>query len=322
MRKVKELRGAVYNHHNMAHPSVTPGTSPGTIRLFRFAGIDVFLHWSWGLVAILELQTRKDHYQSPLWNLAEYLTLFLIVLLHEFGHSLACRSVGGRADRILLWPLGGVAYVDPPRRPGAMLWSIAAGPLVNVLLVPVTLGMYFFADRLLPGASRDLLEYLYMIAFINIGLLVFNMLPIYPLDGGQVLQSILWFFVGQARSLAIAATIGFIGAAAGCGLALYIGDWWLVIIAIFAASRCREGMRQSKNLSALLSQPRYGGMKCPSCGEAPVIGAVIARCACGQRFDPFSTGGACPSCRSTSGVVPCAMCNRTSELGAWRTPML
>ena len=49
-------------------------------------------------------------------------------MLHEFGHALACRQVGGQADLIVLWPLGGVAYVNPPPRPGALLWSIAAGP--------------------------------------------------------------------------------------------------------------------------------------------------------------------------------------------------
>src|SRR5277367_3974217 len=109
----------------------------GSIRLFRFAGIDVFLHYSWFLVAAYEIQTRKGDYSSVTWNVLEYLALFLIVLTHEFGHALACRQVGGGADRIVLWPLGGVAYVDPPPRPGATLWSIAAGPLVNVALLPL-----------------------------------------------------------------------------------------------------------------------------------------------------------------------------------------
>src|SRR6201982_2720653 len=109
----------------------------GSIRLFEFAGIEVFLHWSWFLVAVYEIQSRSGRYSSILWNILEYLALFLIVLLHEFGHALACRQVGGNANRIVLWPLGGVAYVDPPPRPGATLWSIAAGPLVNVVLVPV-----------------------------------------------------------------------------------------------------------------------------------------------------------------------------------------
>src|ERR1700729_539950 len=117
----------------------------GSIRLFRFAKIDLYLHFSWFLVAVYEIQSRKGNYSSVTWNVLEYLALFLIVLLHEFGHSLACRSVGGRADQIVLWPLGGVAYVDPPPRPGATLWSIAAGPLVNVVLFPVLTGATMLA---------------------------------------------------------------------------------------------------------------------------------------------------------------------------------
>src|ERR1700722_18982133 len=114
-----------------------PSARQGSIHLFRAAGVDVFLHWSWFLVAAYEIGNRKGSYSSVGWNIAEYLALFLIVLLHEYGHALACRQVGGTANQIVLWPLGGVAYVDPPPRPGATLWSIAAGPLVNVALVPI-----------------------------------------------------------------------------------------------------------------------------------------------------------------------------------------
>src|SRR5262249_39691854 len=113
-------------------------SSSGSFRLFRIAGIDVFLHCTWLLMAFYEVQIRVNHYQSQAWMVAEYLTLFGIVLLHEFGHALACRQVGGTADRIVLWPLGGIAYVRPPVRPGAVLWSIAAGPLVNLVLLPPT----------------------------------------------------------------------------------------------------------------------------------------------------------------------------------------
>src|SRR5271156_86379 len=110
----------------------------GSIPLFRIAGIQVYLHWSWLLVGYFEIVNRVNKYQSMTWNVIEYLALFGIVLLHEFGHALACRQVGGQANQIMLWPLGGVAFVQPPPRPGALLWSIAAGPLVNVILLPVT----------------------------------------------------------------------------------------------------------------------------------------------------------------------------------------
>src|ERR1022692_3582302 len=119
-----------------------PSARQGSIRMFRFSGIDVFLHWSWFLVAAFEIQNRKGTYSSVTWNVLEYLALFLIVTLHEFGHALACRQVGGIANQIVLWPLGGVAYVAPPPRPGATLWSIAAGPLVNVVLAPVLIVLW------------------------------------------------------------------------------------------------------------------------------------------------------------------------------------
>src|SRR5213083_2495330 len=125
-----------------------PSTRQGSVRLFQFAGINVFLHWSWFLVAVFEINGSTRRYSSLTWNVIEYLALFLIVMLHEFGHALACRQVGGNANRIVLWPLGGVAYVDPPPRPGATLWSIAAGPLVNVALVPILTGLGFLSRNM------------------------------------------------------------------------------------------------------------------------------------------------------------------------------
>ena len=111
-------------------------TRQGSIRLFQLFGITVYLHWAWFLaVAYFVHQARG--YSSLLWSVAECFSLFLIVLIHEFGHQLACRSVGGKTHDIVLWVLGGVAYVSPPQRPGATLWSIAAGPLVNVVLFPL-----------------------------------------------------------------------------------------------------------------------------------------------------------------------------------------
>src|SRR6202140_450274 len=196
-----------------------PSSSQGSIRLFRFSGIDVFLHWSWFQVAAYEIQTRKGSYSSITWNVLEYLALFLIVMIHEFGHALACRQVGGRADQIVLWPLGGVAYVDPPPRPGATLWSIAAGPLVNVALLPIlfiafTLGKSLGWAQTFPDAYRLVRS----ILVLDIGLLVFNILPIYPLDGGQILRSLLWVVMGRARSLMAATIVGFAGIAGFIGL--------------------------------------------------------------------------------------------------------
>src|SRR5437868_4633881 len=161
-----------------------PTARQGSIRLFRYSGINVFLHWSWFLVAAFEVSTRSRNYSSVTWNVLEYVALFVIVLLHEFGHALACRQVGGIANQIVLWPLGGVAYVNPPPRPGPTLCSIAAGPLVNVVLIPVLYLIGMLSRSLSPAlAPTDVRALLHAIWMWNIVLLGFNLLPVYPLDG-------------------------------------------------------------------------------------------------------------------------------------------
>jgi Zn-dependent protease len=217
------------------------------MRLVRIAGIQVSVHWSWLLVGVIEIEYRRANYSSLAWNIAEYLALFFIVLLHEFGHSLACRQVGGKADRIILWPLGGVAFVDPPPRPGAHLWSIAAGPLVNVVLVPVFLTLNVWAaSKGLGVGSPNFASFLHDVFWMNLGLLIFNVLPIYPLDGGQVLRSLLWFFIGPIRSLKAATIIGFIGAAGFVLLAIWWQSIWIGIMAAFLFMNCRSGWLHAK----------------------------------------------------------------------------
>src|SRR5271169_4604391 len=234
-----------------------PSTRQGSFHLFRLAGIDVLVHWSWFLVAAFEISARGRRYPSVAWNVAEYLALFLIVTLHEFGHALACRQVGGAANQIVLWPLGGVAYVDPPPRPGATLWSIAAGPLVNVALLPILWLLGMVSQSLgwataMPNAHA----WLHAVLSINLGLLVFNMLPVYPLDGGQILRSLLWFVMGRARSLLVAAIIGFAGVAALIWLAVHVGSFWLGIMSVFILLNCWTGLRQSLVLLRMAKLPR------------------------------------------------------------------
>jgi Zn-dependent protease len=247
---------------------MTP-TNQGSIRLFRLAGIALYLHWSWFLVAYYMISMRAGHYPSMTWNVLEYLALFGLVLLHEFGHSLACRQVGGRADRIVLWPLGGVAYVAPPQRPGPTLWSIAAGPLVNVVLVPVfyLLVKLMGAGGLAEGAPNAvrLAQTLWV---INIALLAFNLLPIYPLDGGQILRSLLWFVIGRAWSLVVATVIGLIGVAGLLVLALWARSIWLGILAVFVLLNCWNGLRHALQLVRVTRMARRPDRSCPTCPVA------------------------------------------------------
>lgn len=222
-----------------------PFLRQGSIHLGRVAGIDLYLHWSWFVIAVIEIGSRQGRYSSLGWSALEYLALFAIVLLHEFGHALACRQVGGTVDRIMLWPLGGVAFVNPPQRPGATLWSLAAGPLVNVALLPVFGGAYLAAGAVGWAISfPDAYHLLRGILWIDIILFVFNILPIYPLDGGQILRSLLWFLMGGARSLYVATILGFVGAAGLIGLALWMRSTWSLLIAAYILLNCWGGFKE------------------------------------------------------------------------------
>src|SRR5215831_12875416 len=225
-------------------------TRNGSIRLFRLFGIDVFLHWSWFLVAMFKIQDPTHRYHAPTWGVLEYLTLFLIVLMHEFGHALACRQTGGEAKQIVLWPLGGVAYVSPPPRPGATLWSIAAGPLVNLALLPfLTVVALLSHSAGWKETFPDFYLFIQVVWLMNTFLFLFNMLPIYPLDGGQILRSLLWFPFGRARSLMIASGIGLAGTAGFLLVALWLRSVWMGILAAFVLLNCWQGWQTSRALA-------------------------------------------------------------------------
>jgi Zn-dependent protease len=303
-------------------------TRRGSFHLFQLAGINVYLHWSWFIVAYLVIKFRTGLYSSPVWNVLEYLALFLIVLIHEFGHQLACRQVGGKTHDIILFPFGGVAYVSPPQRPGAQLWSIAAGPLVNVALVPI-----LTVFLLLLGGSPSLqgvepneyAEFLNNIWFINLCLLIFNLMPIYPLDGGQILRSLLWFPFGRANSLLAASIIGFIGVT---GLLLFavllflllpnkIQSVWLGAISVLILMNCWGGLRQARALSRLAKMPRRDGFACPECKTAPPIGAIWRCGKCGSPFDTFATLGVCPHCGTQFNATQCLDCGSMRPISEW-----
>jgi Zn-dependent protease len=283
----------------------------GAKRIVRLFGIDVHVHWSWLLAAVILIQFRQAEYDNILWNVVEYVCLFLI--LHEFGHALACRSVGGKAENILLWPLGGVAYVRPPQRPGAVMWSLAAGPLVNVVIAPFTIAAAFFAESALPGSN--IAHFCFAIAAINLVVFFFNVLPIYPLDGGQMLRALLWWFVGPHKSLLVATVIGMIGAAAGLVLAVKVGDPLLILIVAFGALSSWSGFRIARARNAIASLPRHGHVSCPDCREAPPQGNCWPCPGCARAFDPFQTTGACAVCANVVPEAPCPYCGAMIPIG-------
>lgn len=199
-------------------------------------------------------------------------SLFVIVLLHEFGHCIACRRVGGEADQILMWPLGGLASCRPPHTWWANFVTTAGGPLVNVALVPVLGGVLLALGQgwdvlifspLTPSdgwAALDpsrapigewLLTMLFWTYYSNWLLLLFNVLvPMFPMDGGRLLQALLWKRLGYRRSMQIATTVG-LGAAIVIGLfAITSGQMILFAIALFGGLTCWAEKQKLAMMSA------------------------------------------------------------------------
>jgi len=298
-----------------------PTLRQGSIHLFRIAGIDLYLHWSWFVVAAIELESRigRGRYTALSWYVLEYLSLFVIVLMHEFGHALACRQVGGTANQIMLWPLGGVAYVSPPQRPGATLWSIAAGPLVNVTLLPLLYAAGMMA-RSFRHTMPDAFMFINVVFFINLILLLFNILPVYPLDGGQILRSLLWFVLGRARSLMVATILGLVGIAGFICFALWRGSFWLGAIAVFMLMNCWGGLQQARALLRIARLPRREGFACPSCRTSPPVGDYWKCSKCETSFDTFASQGVCPNCSAQFAKTGCLDCRAKNPISDWAVP--
>ncbi len=300
----------------------------GSLWLFRLAGIDVYVHWSWLLVAIFQVQYRARMaqegnwllplYESSHWYALQYLALFGIVLLHEFGHALACRQVGGAADTIVLWPLGGIAFVKPPQRPGAFLWTAAAGPLVNVLLIPL-LGALAFLDGPVDwnALSPDLPLFLRAICGINVLVLIFNLIPVYPLDGGQILHAVLWFLIGRADSLMVVSILGMVVGGGVMMLAFLSHDLGLCILSAFVLFMASAGFRYGRMLSRILSRPRRAEAACPSCKASPPTGNFWLCQECGTHFDTFQHRGQCPACGQLYRMTRCPECHQQHPIGEW-----
>ena len=235
-------------------------------------GIEVRVHIFYILIAAWELAASfgKDSW-GPAYAGAMLATLFVFVLLHEFGHCLACRWVGGDADKILMWPLGGLAFCRAPHRWKSALVTTVGGPAVNVILVPI-LGAVLLAagaqwsdvifNPLSPNAvyrgdflaSREMGRvWLWSAYYTNLVLLLFNVLvPMFPMDGGRIFQELLWGGIGYKRSMQIAIVVGYCSAAVMALLGIASANSRLVCLAIFGAGTCyteRQKLRQIEDTS-------------------------------------------------------------------------
>jgi hypothetical protein len=209
--------------------------------------------------------------------------------------------------------------VQPPERPGAQRWSIAAGPLVNVALLPILLAYFYVAD--LPVFSPfgpDSVNLMRAIFVMNLGLLIFNMVPIYPLDGGQILRSLLWFPLGRGKSLLIASSIGFLGVLLMGLFALYNRSIWFGVLTFFVFSNCLRGFKHARAILALERAPQHDAFACPACQATPPVGNFWICQRCGSPFDMFANEAVCPHCKGHYAEVQCGNCGTWAEVDRWR----
>lgn len=225
----------------------------GSIRIGRVLGIDIRVHMLFLIWMAFQLIGAGKDWRSEFFFLS---MLFLIVLVHEYGHCLGARSVGGDARDILLWPLGGLAFAHAPMTPWAQFVTVACGPLVNVifcvlsaLTLIISTGDPFvcspnpFDPLRFSAMPAPWQWYVGIFYHVNLMLLCFNLLPIYPLDGGQLFMTILWPFMGLHRATDIACKIGIGGAVFLAGLGLMRSQFILLAIALFGGMTCWQRLQ-------------------------------------------------------------------------------
>jgi Zn-dependent protease len=235
-------------------------------KLGSMFGIGIYVHWTFLLLlaAVFFGNSGGGHVVSASHAVAMLLAVFGCVVLHELGHALTARHYGIPTRDITLYPIGGVARLERlSERPLEEFWIALAGPAVNVAIAILLAGLWFLSG----GASAaDAVESATGGGFItgllaaNVVLVLFNMLPAFPMDGGRVLRALLTPLLGRLRATNVAAGLGVVMA----GLFFLVGLWtsepMVMLVAVFvyfagqqelAAVRQRERLRQEEPLEVL-----------------------------------------------------------------------
>lgn len=217
-------------------------TKKWALYIGNFSGIKVFIHWTFLLllVWIFLMYARMGHgWQAGFWGVVYILALFACVVLHEFGHALTAKRFNIKTRDITIYPIGGVARLEKlPDKPGEELLVAFAGPAVNIVIAFV-LWIYLKLTGTMPELetlrnTTDLQNppFIFNLFATNIALVVFNLIPAFPMDGGRVLRALLAFKMDHAKATRIAAVIGQVLAAVFVFFG-FLYNIWLVFIGLF-----------------------------------------------------------------------------------------
>jgi len=238
-----------------------------SLRLGSLLGVPVYVHWTfllliaWFMAGPL-VSGSPDAMAAGLRAAGFILAIFGCIVLHEMGHALAARRYGIATRDITLLPFGGVASLERmPEKPVQELVVALAGPLVNVviaaLIIPAVLAIDGVAAFTPPAGDSDgavLLHrshFLASLGAVNLFLVIFNMIPALPMDGGRVLRSLLAMATDRSRATAIAAGVGQFVAVGFVVLGLFAGHVFLMLIGVFVFLGAGAEAQAEKVRSAL-----------------------------------------------------------------------
>lgn len=209
-----------------------------SISLGRLAGTELRIHLTFFLLIgwIGISAGLRGGQAAAVDSVVFILALFACVVAHEYGHVLAARRYGIGTRDITLLPIGGVASIERiPEKPGQELVIALAGPAVNVVIAIVLFAVFganMDPDRMVRAVEDQKLDFATRLAVVNIVLVVFNLIPAFPMDGGRVLRALLSYRLDRLQATRIAARIGQ-AAAFGLGFLGLFGNPLLIFVALF-----------------------------------------------------------------------------------------
>ncbi len=240
-----------------------------SLYLGTYLGIPIYVHWTFGFIGLFIIYVAvKDSLslQALTWFCAYILTLFICVILHEFGHALAARKYGVSTKDIIISPIGGVARLESmPKKAWKEMVIAIAGPLVNVLIAAILIlafytifGFSFTEFDELDLTKQNFEGYLRLVIFLNIVLLVFNLIPAFPMDGGRILRALLSMKWGKLKATKIASYIGKFIASLFIILAFWLTSPTLAFVGLFvfymANAEYKQILLQSRLQSTIASE--------------------------------------------------------------------